>query len=99
LKGLIDVNFVDVTLTTSDATVTAEFNYGTALNKLKLKGALVADFSVYNNTTAASVGLASSLEGPDGTYVLSFASGQNVGDSLTISVNKTGFTGSVTATI
>lgn len=99
LKGLIDVDFVDVTLTTGDATVTAQFQYGTALNKLKLKGAVVGDFSVYNNTTAASVALASALEGPDGTYVLTFGAAQTAGDSLTISVNKTGFIGEVTATI
>lgn len=99
LKGLIDV-LIDVTGdTTSTVTVDCEFHYGTALNKIKFKGATVSDFSAYNNTTAASVSLASALEGPEGTYVITYSAAQTVADSVTLSVNKDGFIGEVTYTV
>ena len=99
LKGLIDVVLTPSLDTINDVTVKAEFNYGTALNKIQFKGALVADFLAYNNTTMLSVALASALEGPDGTYLLTFSVAQTLGDSITISVNKAGFIGEVTYTI
>lgn len=99
LKGLIDVVLTPSLPTINDVTVEAEFQYGTALNKIQFKGAVVGDFLAFNNTTALAVALASAVEGPDGTYLLTFSAPQTLGDSITISVNKTGFIGEVTYTI
>jgi hypothetical protein len=98
LKGLIDVNLDETAHTTSSVTVEAAFDYGTAYNKILFKGAVAADFSVYNNTTAAAVTISSCVEGPDGTYVLSY-SAQTAGDSLTVEVIKLGFDGNITFTV
>lgn len=99
LKGLIDVNLVASAPTINDVVVDCTFDYGTALNKITFKGAVVGDFLAFNNTTALAVALASAVEGPDGTYLLVFSAAQTLGDSITISVNKTGFIGEVTYTI
>ena len=99
LKGLIDVNLTVTSDTTSDVVVDAKFDYGTALNKLLFKGASVSDFSAYNNTTASSVSLSSCVEGPDGTYTITYSVTQTASDSITLSVVKQGFTGFVTYTI
>lgn len=99
LRGLIDVNLVASLATINDVQVEAAFDYGTALTKITFKGAVVGDFAAYNNTTAAAVALASAVEGPDGTYLLTYSAAQTLGDSITVSVNKTGYIGSVTFTI
>jgi len=97
LKGLLDVNLTeDAQVTTVSITVTATFDYGTAINPLKFKGALLADFSLYDNTNNASFAITAVSEPNDGEYVVlaSFVSG----DSYTLSVVKQGFTGSLTFT-
>jgi hypothetical protein len=99
LKGLIDVTLTASLATINDVQIDGKFHYGTALNKILFKGASVADFVAYNNTTMSAVALASAVEGPDGSYLLTFSVAQTLGDSITISVNKTGFVGEVTYTI
>jgi len=97
LKGLLDVNLTeDAQVTTVSITVTATFDYGTAINPLKFKGALLADFSLYDNTNNASFAITAVSEPNDGEYVVlaSFVSG----DLYTLSVVKQGFTGSLTFT-
>jgi len=97
LKGLLDVNLINpVQVANTSIQVDATFDYGTALNPLKFKGAVLADFSIYDNTNAAVFPITAVSEPVDGQYVLlaSFVTG----DSYTLSVVKTGFTGSLTFT-
>lgn len=53
-------------------------------------GLLAANFSVYNNTTSASVTISSVVESPTGTYKINYASGVSSGDSLTLTPTKAG---------
>jgi len=73
-------------------------DYGTALNLIAFSGAVSADFDLYNNTTAGTVAVTSAETTPgSGNYTFTFAA-QTTGDSLTLSIDKDGFTGSVTFT-
>ena len=96
LDGLIDVNFANPTVVTGaggSITFDAQFDYGTAINPLVLKGAAVpADFNLTEN--GASVVITGGQENLplDGNYTLDYAF--NVGDTYVVSINKTGFIGS-----
>jgi len=95
LKGLLDVNLTNLTqVANTSVTVDATFDYGTALNPLKFKGAILADFNLFDNTNGVPFIITAVSEPTDGTYVAlaSFVTG----DSYTLSVVKAGFTGSVT---
>jgi hypothetical protein len=95
LKGLLDVNLTNLTqVANTSVTVEATFDYGTALNPLKFKGAILADFNLFDNTNGVPFIISAVSEPTDGTYVVlaSFVTG----DSYTLSVVKAGFTGSVT---
>lgn len=101
LEGLIDVNFDNVVGagTFDSVSLDAELCYGTAYNKIKYTGATApADWDVYNETTLAAVVVTGVTEGPDGSYVLTFAA-QNSGDVLTIKTNKTGYIGETSVTL
>lgn len=95
LKGLIDVTLTVLSESQTSAAIKGAFHYGTALNKIKFKGATAADFSLFNVSDNASVSIISAVEGPEGEYTLSFAS-QTVSDALRLRVTKSGFTGEVT---
>jgi len=99
LKGLIDVELSVVSSFLSSVILDAKFHYGTALNKILFQGASISDFVVFNNSTSSVVTLASSFEGPNGTYTLSYSAAQTLGDSITITIDKTGYVGSVTTLI
>lgn len=97
LKGLLDVNLINpVQVAGVSIQVDATFDYGTAVNPLKFKGAVLADFDLYDNTNATSFAITAVSEPTDGTYIVlaSFVTG----DSYTLSVTKSGFTGSITFT-
>jgi hypothetical protein len=97
LKGLLDVNLINpVQVANTSIQVDATFDYGTALNPLKFKGAVLADFDLYDNTNAAPFTITAVSEPTDGTYIL--LSALVTGDSYTLSVTKAGFTGSLTFT-
>lgn len=102
LRGLIDVVFTAITgAGTFDATsFTAKLPYGTALNKLPYAGATsLTDWTVYNNTAAAAVGVTSVIDPlTNGVYTVGFAA-QTAGDVLTVSVSKNGFTGTFNVTL
>jgi len=95
LEGLIDVNFLALNVTSTDVTFDAKLDYGTALNKILFKGALLTDFALYNNTTSSSVTLSGIQENVDGNYTLTFTA-QTAGDSMILSINKDGYDGEVT---
>jgi hypothetical protein len=93
LEGLIDVNLQVLSqVTTVSATVKATFDYGTALNPLLFKGALLADFSLINNATLAVTPITAISEPTEGNYVILATFIPTV--SYTLKVVKTGFTGS-----
>lgn len=97
LTGLLDVNLINpVQVANTSIQVDATFDYGTAINPLKFKGAVLADFGLYDNTNGAPFVITGVSELPDGTYTVlaSFVTG----DSYTLSVVKAGFTGSITFT-
>lgn len=97
LKGLLDVNLINpVQVANTSIQVEATFDYGTAINPLKFKGAVLADFNLYDNTNNAPFVITAVSEPNDGEYVIlaSFVTG----DSYTLSVVKAGFTGSITFT-
>ncbi len=99
LKGLIDVNFADFSeVANTSVTFNAEFDYGTAYNKILLKGLVGADFALYNNTTSSAevLGIVTENLPLEGNYTVNFAF--VTGESYTLSINKVGFTGKVTFT-
>lgn len=94
LEGLIDVNFLNSVITATSITFDAKLDYGTAINKILFKGAVSADFLLINNTTVATVAV-TVVENSDGNYTLSFVA-QTTGDSMTLSIAKTGYDGETT---
>jgi hypothetical protein len=96
LEGLLDVVMTEVTSSVTGVTINASFAYGTALNPLKFKGAILADFALKNAATGAPVTISASSEPVDGQYVL--LATLSVGTSYVLSVTKTGFSGSLTFT-
>jgi hypothetical protein len=94
LEGLVDVNFINAVDTLSLITFDAVLDYGTAFNPIKFIGATTADFQLSDMTgvlTPISV-----AENVDGNYTLTFAF--TAGTEYTITIIKTGFTGSYTWT-
>lgn len=97
LKGLLDVNLINpVQVANTSIQVDATFDYGTAINPLKFKGAVLADFSLFDNTNNAIFPITAVSEPVDGEYIILAAF--VTGDSYTLSVTKAGFTGSLTFT-
>ena len=99
LSGLIDVNLVVASqVATTSVTLDATFDYGTALNPILLQGVTgLTDWDIYDVTNAVSFGNPTGVsESPAGTYTLLKAF--VTGDEYTVSVAKSGFTGSVTFT-
>jgi hypothetical protein len=98
LNGLVDVNFINDSVSTTDITFDAVLDYGTAINPIKFSGAVSADFVLYNNTTTSTVTITVVENLPlEGNYTATFTA-QTAGDSLTLSVSKGGFDGEVNVT-
>jgi hypothetical protein len=98
LNGLVDVNLINDSISTTDVTFDAVLDYGTALNPIKFSGAVSADFALYNNDTAATVSITLVENLPlEGNYTATFTA-QTAGDSLTLSVDKAGFDGELNLT-
>lgn len=101
LEGLIDVNLLNLAVSTTLATFDAKLDYGTAVNKILYKGATAtADWTINNITQSLSFAPDSVTETPDGTYALDYSVGGTVtgGDVLEIVVAKDGYEGSEQAT-
>lgn len=99
LNGLLDVNFLNgVVGSTTQYTADLKLDYGTALNQIVFTGAVSADFDLYNSTTALSVPVTSAENLPtQGNYTFTFTA-QTTGDQLVLSIDKDGYTGTVTFT-
>ena len=99
LDGLVDVNVLNVVeIAGQDITFDAKLDYGTALNPILFKGATLSDFKLYNNDTSTVESINSVVENlpTEGNYTLDF--GFNGGDSYTLTIVRTGYTGSYTWT-
>jgi hypothetical protein len=100
LKGLIDVylNFVGQP-TTTQAVVTANVNYGTALNPVNYIGAdAPADWVLTNVTTGLTVAIDAVTPDGNGGYTFDYSAGVTAGDVLNLATAKTGFEGESDAT-
>lgn len=88
--GLLDVNQVVTNEAIGGATSTLTMDYGSLITKLSIKGAVLADFALYNNTTASAVIITSVTESTDGVYDLVYPD-QTASDSLTLTFAKNGY--------
>lgn len=104
LEGLIDVIFSNETAVAASTTFDAAFIFGTAQTPKKYIGAdQTTDWSIYNETTMATVVIdsvtESSLNTGGETYELAHAVGVTATDVITVSVTRNGFSGSATYTV
>ena len=90
LEGLVDVNAINTVETLTDITFDAVLDYGTAYNPIKFIGAVTADFQL--SDAGGVLSPISVVENVDGNYTLSFAF--VAGTTYTITIIKSGFTGS-----
>jgi len=91
LEGLIDVNAAAATSISTTGFVTElSFDYGSAVTAQTFKGAVLADFDLYNETSTSAVVITSVTESPDGTYTFVIPA-QTSADVLTLNLQKDGF--------
>jgi hypothetical protein len=89
-NGLLD-GFVAISAdTTTDFTATVTSSYGSFNSPLRIEGLLLADFTVYNITTASAVVITSVTEVADGEYAVVIPA-QTALDSMRLSIVKDGF--------
>lgn len=94
--GLKDVELEFVSKTSTQIVVNATLFYGTAVQLLKVKGLLAADFALYNNTLSASHTIATVTEGTganEGQYTITYTAITGSVDNLTLSMAKDGYVG------
>jgi hypothetical protein len=96
LDGLVDVILVANSVGVAIAELDAEFCYGTAYNKIKYVGATnPLDWSITDGITTFNPDTVT--ETSDGIYLLDYTTqGFGAGVTLTFSVSRVGFEGSVT---
>ena len=91
LEGLIDVNAgAASSIATTGFVSEMTYDYGTQVTKQAFKGAVLADFTLYNVTAVASITMTSVTESPDGTYTFVYPAATSA-DVLTLSLAKDGF--------
>jgi len=89
-RGLLDIYSEIVQNTLTTVTVKLFNKYGAANNKNVLTGLVAGDFALYNVTDSAAVTVNSSVESPEGSYLLTF-SAQTANDVLRITPTKSGY--------
>lgn len=94
LSGLLDVNIKLTNPSTTGVEAALTLDYGDVLNPIKVEGAVVADFVVFNKTQSTSVVVSGAVESPAGGYALSFAA-QTSADVLQVSLSKNGYSSQV----
>lgn len=88
-EGLYDLNVTKGASTTTTLALTIDNGAGYVNNRVPQEGLLLADFTAYNVTTAASVTITGVTEATAGNYVLTFAA-QTLADVMRITIAKTG---------
>jgi len=94
--GLKDVELEFVSKTSTQVVVNATLSYGTAVQLLKVKGLLAADFALYNHTLGASHSITTVTEGTganEGQYTITYTAITGSVDNLTLSMAKDGYVG------
>jgi hypothetical protein len=89
-RGLLDIYSTIPANTLTTVTLELYNKYGAANAKNVLSGLVAADFALYNVTDSAAVTVSSSVESPDGTYLISFTA-QTANDVLRITPTKAGY--------
>ena len=79
VDGLLDVNLTRVTSTATSLVVTAKLDYGSGNNPIAVKGLLLANFTLANDTTGATIVISAVTESTtvDGQYNLTIATTPN----------------------
>ena len=90
LTGLLDVNVATSSPTTTGFVATLTTDYGTFKTPIAVVGWLLANFTLYNVTDAASVTITSVVENPNGTYTFAFTA-QTTADVVRLSAVQAGF--------
>lgn len=91
LSGLVDVTIGAASgISTTAFTTNITYIYGSHFSKEAWKGGVLADFSLYNNTSASSVTITSVTESADGVYDFVIPV-QTSADNLTLTLSKTGY--------
>lgn len=96
LEGLLDVTLEYVSKTSTQVIVKAYLSYGTAIQPIKVKGLLAADFALKNLTLNASHAISTVTEGTgtsEGTYTITYAAITGSTDNLRLSMDKDGYVG------
>jgi hypothetical protein len=88
-NGLIDVNSVITSITTTSFTAKLVTKYGSVKNPVVDKYLLIGDFALYNVTDSAAVTIATMTESTPGTYVFTYTA-QTSADVLRLTPTKTG---------
>lgn len=98
LDGLVDVNLVvDAQVSATSVTVSASFDYGTAYNPLKYKGATaLTDWEILDDAGASLGNPTTVTEIADGQYLLAFVFTPT--DDYSVATSRDGFEGKVTFT-
>ena len=89
-RGLLDIHSTIPLNTLTTVTLNLFNKYGAANNKNVLSGLVAGDFALYNVTDSLAVTVVSSVESPDGTYLITFAA-QTANDVLRITPTKAGY--------
>jgi len=90
LRGLLDVDAEYSNESTTTFTAALSLQYGTALAKNPVKGLVIGDFSLYNETTPGAVAITSVTESAPGVYDFVFPA-QTASDVLTLTPTKNGY--------
>ena len=96
-EGLLDVQLAKTASTVTTLVVTANLDYGTALNPIKVLGLVSADFTLKNVNTGVAIPITSVVAGVGvnaNKYTLTFAS-QTLLTPLLVTIQKTGYVGSL----
>jgi hypothetical protein len=97
IDGLLDVELTKVSASTTTLVLNGNLSYGTGKSGIAVKGLLLADFSLKNTATGATITL-TSVTAVDNVYTLNFAS-QTASLPVTASVAKTGYVGTLATTL
>ena len=97
IDGLLDVELTKVSASTTTLVLNGNLSYGTGKSGIAVKGLLLADFSLKNTATGATITL-TSVTAVDNVYTLNF-SAQTASLPVTASVAKTGYVGTLATTL
>lgn len=91
--GLLDVNFEEVSKTSTQVVTKLTLDYGTAVNPILVKGLLAVNFTLFDVTANASVTILTATETPDGVYTITYAAITGYVNNLRLTLVKDGYIG------